>query len=214
MQTITDIDIDFADRDLALEELLHIPASRVQDGQLRKHNVGVYFQTIPVDPLTGLASIEYQEAEARGYFKIDCLNLNIYKKVRDEEHLMQLIEQEPMWQLLEDEAIVNQLFQINSHFEVVNAMKPTSIEQLAMVIALIRPGKRHLIGKSWDEIEKDIWVVPTDDTYYFKKAHAISYAMVLVVQMNLMLEDVMAQLEEATQCPDSPSNSSDFLHTA
>lgn len=196
MKIVTDIDIDVADRDVALDEILHIPASMVKDGQLRRHNVGVYFQQIPVDPLTGLASIEYREAEERGYFKIDLLNLSIYKQVRDEAHLIELTETEPMWEMLEEQPIVDQLFHINGHYDVVNVMKPRSIEQLAMVLAMIRPGKRHLVGKSWDVVEEDIWKVPEDDAYYFKKAHAISYAMVLVVQMNLMLEDAMSAIPD------------------
>lgn len=189
MKIVTDIDIDLADRNAALEELLHIPASLVDKGDLKKHNVGVYFQNIPTDPLTGYASIPYEEAEARGYFKIDCLPLHIYKGVRDEEHLDSLLAQEPMWEMLEEEAIVTTpLFHIGSHFDIVNAMKPKSVEQLAMVLAMIRPAKRHLVGKSWDEVEAEIWAPVEGDKYAFKKSHAISYAMVLVVQMNLILE--------------------------
>jgi hypothetical protein len=67
-----------------LEGLLHVPASRVEKSDLKKHNVGVYFHDVPVDPLTGLCSVPYREAEERGFFKIDLLNLNIYKQVRDE----------------------------------------------------------------------------------------------------------------------------------
>jgi DNA polymerase III alpha subunit len=61
---------------------------------------------------------------------------------------------------------------------------PSSIEQLAMFIALLRPGKRHLIGKSWQTIEAEIWI-PTEK-YYFKKSHAIAYATSIVVQLNLL----------------------------
>jgi hypothetical protein len=202
MKIVTDIDIDFADRDAALEELHHIPASRVQDGQLKKHNVGVYFHSAPTDPLTGFCSIPHKEAEERGYFKVDLLNLNIYKQVRDEAHMNELISTEPLWELLEDQAITDTLFQLNGHFDVVNSMKPRSIEQLAMVLAMIRPGKRHLIGKPWSVVEKDIWVVPADDAFVFKKAHSISYAMVLVVQMNLMLEEVLSSqpIEVPDEC--------------
>jgi hypothetical protein len=98
MKTVTDIDIDLADRDKALEGLLHVPASRVEKGDLKKHNVGVYFHDVPVDPLTGLCSVPYKEAEERGYFKIDLLNLNIYKQVRDNAHLEELLSKEPMWE--------------------------------------------------------------------------------------------------------------------
>lgn len=191
MQTVTDIDIDVSDRELALSELQHIPASRLEGNELKKHNVGVYFHQIPQDPSTGLASIEYKEAEDRGYFKIDILNLTIYKKVRDEEHLDELISKEPVWEMLEEQTIVDQLFQLNGHFDIVSTMKPKSIEQLAMVLAMIRPAKNHLVGKSWEEVEKEIWVQPAEEKYFWKKAHAISYAMVVVVQMNLMMEEAL-----------------------
>lgn len=192
MARIPDIDIDFADRDAALEDLLHVTASRLDMGILKKHNVGVYFQDIPMDAMTGLASIPYKEAESRGYFKIDFLNLNIYGKVRDEEHLIDLMEREPTWEILEIESVVNELFHINGHFDVVQTMKPKSIDQLAMVLAMIRPAKRHLIGLPWSEVEKEIWTVVEDDEKYgFKKAHSYSYAMVLVVQMNLFVEQAL-----------------------
>jgi hypothetical protein len=188
---VPDVDIDFADREVALDGLTHIPAARYEKDSLKKHIVGVYFQSIPQDPVTGLASIEYKEAEERGYFKMDFLNLHIYKQVKSEAHLNDLIAREPLWAMLEDEAIVNQLFHLSDHFEVVNTMRPQNIEQLAMVLAMIRPAKRHLVGRSWSEVEADVWVVNDDEGYAFKKAHSFSYAMVIVVQMNLLLEQAM-----------------------
>ena len=35
---------------------------------------------------------------------------------------------------------------------------------------------------------KDVWTKPTNGEYYFKKAHAVSYAMACVVHMNLLCE--------------------------
>lgn len=191
MKTITDIDLDFADREAALADLMHIPASQLVENELRKHVVGVYFQSIPQDPLSGVASIEYKQAEQRGYFKIDFLNLNVYKGVRDEAHLDHLIAREPQWEMLESPEIVEQLFHLGGHFDIVQQMQPRSIMQLAMVLAMIRPGKRHLVGKTWAEVEQDIWTVPENDAYSFKKAHSVSYAMVLVVQMNLMWDEAI-----------------------
>lgn len=196
-KSIPDVDIDFADRDAALEELIHIPASRLDKDELRRHIVGVYFQNIPTDPLTGLASIPYDEAERRGYFKLDFLNLNVYKGVRDEAHLNQLVQREPMWEMLEDEEVVNELFHLSGHFSIVKAYKPRTIEQLAMVLALIRPGKRHLVGYDWSAVQASIWTNEGTDEYVFKHAHAISYAHVIVVQMNLLLEQALAEPQSA-----------------
>jgi hypothetical protein len=69
-------------------------------------------------------------------------------------------------------------------------MKPQSVEQLAAVLAVIRPAKRYLIGKDWATVMNEVWVKPQGDEYFFKKAHAIAYAHVVVVQMNLICEQV------------------------
>jgi hypothetical protein len=62
-----------------------------------------------------------------------------------------------------------------------------SIPRLAMFLALIRPAKRHLIGQSWADISKSIWDKNTDG-YSFKKSHAVAYAHLVVVHMNLLEE--------------------------
>ena len=81
--------------------------------------------------------------------------------------------------------IIEQLFHVHNHADIVIKMKPRSIEQLSMVLAVIRPGKRHLVGKTWEEIEREVWT-KTDDVYSFKRSHAIGYAMAIVLQMNKM----------------------------
>ena len=47
--------------------------------------------------------------------------------------------------MLEHRDVIQQLFHIHNHSDTVIRMKPRSIEQLAMVLAVIRPGKKHLI---------------------------------------------------------------------
>ena len=98
-----DIDIDFVDRDSALELFRHIRASRVDQGQLVKHNTGVYFHPVPVDAKANVCAVPYDQAETQGYFKIDFLNVGIYKGVRDEAHLVELMNQEPLWDLLQQQ---------------------------------------------------------------------------------------------------------------
>jgi DNA polymerase III alpha subunit len=92
--------------------------------------------------------------------------------------------------LLEQREFSDMLFHVNGHHGVLYEMKPTNILQLAAVLAMIRPAKRHLIGKTWDEVNADVWVKPEGDEYYFKKAHAVAYAHVIVVQMNLICEGI------------------------
>ncbi len=185
-----DIDIDFANRSQALEHFKHIAASIEENGTFKKHNTGIYCTSVPYNPLTGLSTIDYKQAEDRGYFKIDFLNVSVYEKVRDRQHLKQLMETEPLWDLLEQDDFTDLLFHVNGHGSLLRQMKPSSIEELAMCLALIRPAKRHLIGKTWTEIGETIWTKPENGEYYFKKAHAIAYAHVIVVQMNLICESI------------------------
>ncbi len=185
-----DIDIDFADRALALDHFKHATAAIEDNGTFKKHNTGVYCTSIPYNPITGLSTIDYKEAEDRGYFKIDFLNVSVYESVKSREHLLELMEKEPLWDLLEQDDFVNLLFHVNGHGSILRQMKPKTIEQLAAVLAMIRPAKRHLIGKDWNSVMQEVWVKPENDEYYFKKAHAIAYAHVVVVQMNLICEQV------------------------
>jgi hypothetical protein len=185
-----DIDIDFADRNKILDIIKHVPATILDKGVSKKHNTGVYSSSIPVNPLTGTASLDYREAEKRGYFKIDFLNVNIYQGVKNEEHLVALLNQEPLWDLLEQDEFTNLLFHVNGHGAILRTMKPKSIEELAAVLAIIRPAKRYLIGKDWSLVKSEVWLKPENDEYYFKKAHAIAYAAAIVVQMNLICEGI------------------------
>jgi len=190
MVKMPDIDIDFADRTRALDVFKHVAASIEENGVFKKHNSGVYCTSIPHNPITGMSTVDYKTAEDRGYFKIDFLNVGIYKDVRDELHLKQLMETEPLWDLLEQDEFSNLLFHVNGHGHVLKKMKPKNIEQLAACLAIIRPAKKHLLGKPWTEVLQDVWTKPTTDEYYFKKAHAIAYATAVVVQMNLICESI------------------------
>jgi DNA polymerase III alpha subunit len=185
-----DIDIDFLDRDQSLRLFKHIGASRYDDDKLVKHNTGVYFHDVPVNAVTGLCAVPYETAEDRGYFKIDFLNVSIYKGVRDETHLIKLMETEPLWDLLEQDDFSNLLFHVNGHGGLLRQMKPTSVEQLAAVLAMIRPAKRYLIGKPWTTVMTEVWTKPENGDYFFKKSHATAYAVAIVVQMNLICEGI------------------------
>ena len=185
-----DIDIDFANRETSLELFEYVSAVRKEGNEFKKHNTGIYVTSIPRDARLNTSTIDYKEAEDRGYFKIDFLNVGIYEGIRNEEHLIHLMNQEPLWDLLEDDSFTDLLFHVNGHGNLLRQMKPRSIEELAMLLALIRPAKRHLVGRTWTEIGQEIWTKPENGDYYFKKAHAIAYAQVVVVQMNLICEQI------------------------
>ena len=181
-----DVDIDFYDREHALNLFKNIPASIIKDDVIEKHKTGVYFHNTPMDPITGYSSLDYKKAEERGYFKIDCLNVSIYKDIKSETELVELMIQEPDWNMLKDKTIVDQLFHINGHYDIVSKLEPKTIEQLAAVLAIIRPAKRGLMYKDWQNILQEVWVRPKDGSYFFKKSHAVAYAQAIVVQMNIL----------------------------
>lgn len=181
-----DVDIDFFDREQALKLFQHTPASIIKEDIAEKHKTGVYFHSAPQDPVTGHCSLDYKQAEERGYFKIDCLNVNIYKDVGSEQELVELMLTEPDWNMLKDKSTVDQLFHLNGHYDIVSKLEPKTIEQLAAVLAIIRPAKRGLMYKDWQTILQEVWVRPTDGSYFFKKSHAVAYAQAIVVQMNIM----------------------------
>jgi len=116
--------------------------------------------------------------------------VGIYENIKSEAHLIQLMETEPLWDLLLQDDFVNLLFHVNGHGSILRQMEPKSIEELAAVLAMIRPAKRYLIGKDWTTVMTEVWTKPENDEYYFKKAHAVAYAHVIVVQMNLICEGV------------------------
>ena len=184
-----DVDIDFFDRDGTLKLFKHAPASIIKDDKIEKHKTGVYFHAVPTHPVTGHSTLDYKKAEDRGYFKIDCLNVNIYKNIKSEQELVELMIEEPNWGMLKDPKVVENLFHLNSHFNIVSKLEPKNIEQLAAVLAIIRPAKRHLMYKDWKDILTDVWVKPKDGSYFFKKSHAVAYAHAIIVQMNLIAKD-------------------------
>lgn len=190
MKFAADIDIDFADREAVLKVIKHIPASIHRNGEWSKHNTGVYVNPIPANPITGLSNIDYQSAEGIGYIKLDLLNVNVYSKIRDEAHLDRLIAQEPMWEMLNHREFVEKVIHIGNHFDLLHKMPEpvNTIPRMAMFLAVIRPAKRNLAGLPWKEVAASVWEKPTDDSYFFKKSHAVSYAQLVAVNMNLLTE--------------------------
>lgn len=185
-----DIDIDFLDREQALTLFKHVKASRLDNNRLVKHNTGVYLHQVPVNAVENVCAVPYEQAEQQGYFKIDFLNVGMYKGVRSEQHLVELMNTDPLWDLLEDDSFNSLLFHVNGHGDTLRRTQPRSIEQLAAVLAMIRPAKRYLIGRDWDTVLANVWTKPNTNEYFFKKSHATAYAVAVVVQMNLICEQI------------------------
>lgn len=188
----SDIDIDFGNREDILSLIQHTPSTMRNVVPIRRHNTGIHVTDIPYDPINDIAAIDYTDAEKRGYVKLDFLNVWVYKHVKDEQHLQSLMR-EPKWDNLWERNFVEKLIHLGNHYDTLMKMAEpvNSIPRMAMFLSLIRPGKRHLIGKPWAEISKTIWE-KDDGGYSFKKSHSVAYANLVVLHMNLLEEDSTA----------------------
>jgi len=148
-----DVDIDVDPRFKPASIFKTWPRAAVlKDGKLTAHPCGVYPQRIAVDPLTGLAAIPYDQAEDIGYLKVDFLHLNVYQHFKNRAEIEELLKKDPDWSLVRVPSVQAKLFQLAKQGDLLNDLKPTSIEELADVMALIRPGKRNLLGLYKKEI--------------------------------------------------------------
>ena len=182
-----DIDIDFADREQILNLICHTPARQIVQDQVRRHNSGVYVTDIPYDPVNNCAAIDYETAEQRGYFKIDFLNMGVYQLIKSPEHYKEMLTTTPPWdRLWQDSAWAGQLVHVGNYTELLKSMHPDSIPRMAAFISIIRPGKAHLQNKSWKEVFDSVWNGDDSKGFVFKHSHAISYAALVSLHMNLL----------------------------
>lgn len=186
-----DIDIDFQTSFSPEKIFPHcIRAAMIEGKDIKPHLVGVYFQYIPTDKITGLAAIPYKKAEKLGFFKVDMLHLKLLDRFQSKAEMRKLLRKKPQWDMLKDEAIVSKLFHISKHFDLVTMVEPKSVQDLADILAIIRPGKRKLLEKYINNKESVI-----DELYTkrspsdLRRSHAIAYAMNIVLQMNLLSEN-------------------------
>lgn len=185
-----DIDIDllpsFDPNTIFPEAIL---GSSIKNNQLIKHPCGVYFQNIPIDPITKLSAIPHKEATKLGYFKIDFLSLHVLEKVKSKAEIRELIKKEPNWELLEHEQIVTNLSQIKNQYEIINKIRPKSVQELADVIAIVRPSKRKYLNqylKDKEHIRPLLYRLEDEDKSSFKRGHAIAYALTIVVELHVI----------------------------
>ena len=182
-----DIDLDFADRDSVLQLIQTIPARQMHQGQVRRHNSGVYVTDIPRDPVNRCAAIDYETAEQRGYFKIDLLNMSVYQLIKSLEHYQAMLDQKPDWsRLWTYPEWAQQLVHVGNYTELLATMKPDSIPRMAAFISIIRPGKAHLQNRPWAEVFESVWDGDDSRGFVFKKAHAVGYAALVALHINLL----------------------------
>jgi hypothetical protein len=182
-----DIDIDLGDRQQVLKLIKHIPARQEQDTRVRNHNSGVYVTDIPYDPVHQCAAIDYNEAEQRGYFKIDFLNMSVYNLIKTPEEYEALLAQDPPWERLwTDPEWAKKLVHVGDYTDLLKSMKPDSIPRMAAFISIIRPGKAHLQNQPWDQVFASVWDGDSSRGFTFKKSHAISYAVLVALHMRIL----------------------------
>jgi hypothetical protein len=171
-----------------------IRASRVQNGELLKHPAGTYFQSIPVDSVTGLAAIPYEQAEDLGFFKVDFLHLSVLDNFETKHQIRTLLKKDPDWKLLEDPNIVIKLFQISKHFDLISQIKPKSVQELADCVAILRPKKRQMLNaylKNKQKVRPFLYRQGDDDKSAFRRGHAICYALNIVLQLHLVKSGII-----------------------
>jgi DNA polymerase III alpha subunit len=186
-----DIDIDLPTSFDPLDYFKEaVRASMLKDNDLVKHNAGAYLQTIPKDPVTGLSAIPYKEAEELGYFKIDFLHLALLDDFGFEtkQQMRDLLEVDPNWDLLQNEEVVEKLFQVSKHYALLLKLQPESVQELADCIALLRPAKKNLVNKYITNpvrTRKELYQMPLPPGC-FKKGHALAYALTIVLQLHFI----------------------------
>jgi len=186
-----DIDLDLADRDQLLKLIQAIPARQLQQGQVRRHNSGVYVTDIPYDPVNACAAVDYEQAEQLGYFKIDLLNMSVYQLIKNPDHYEKMLAQEPDWsRSWTDSNWARQLVHVGNYTTLLETMRPDSIPRMAAFISIIRPGKAHLQNKPWSEVFESVWDGDDSRGFVFKHAHAIGYAALVALHMNLLSQPV------------------------
>jgi hypothetical protein len=182
-----DIDLDLADRDQLLRLIRATPARQTHQSQVRQHNSGVYVTDIPYDPVNRCAALDYKKAEDLGYFKIDLLNMTVYQLIKSPEHYKQMLATEPPWERLwTDRVWAHQIVHVGSYKSLLENMRPDTIPRMAAFISIIRPGKAHLQNRPWDEVFASVWDGDDSQGFVFKKSHAISYAALVALHMNLL----------------------------
>lgn len=183
-----DIDIDVKS---STEKERYGIRAMVYNGDQKKilpHPAGYYLEHVPIDPYTGCASFDYKYGSELGFMKVDLLTNTVYDGYSSKEEVLSAIDLDNVnWDAFSQESIVEQLPHISKHFDMVSRVEPQSVEDLADILALIRPGKIEYFEKylkDKETVRKTLYKRAKGGKNYFKKSHAISYALMVLVALN------------------------------
>ena len=116
--------------------------------------------------------------------------MSVYQLVKNPEHYKEMIAADPPWaRLWQDPIWAEQLVHIGNYTELLKSMQPDSISRMAAFISVIRPGKAHLQNKMWKDVFESVWDGNDSKGFVFKHSHAISYAALVSLHMNLLNQD-------------------------
>lgn len=192
MKTRTfDVDIDVSGKSINKDDY-GVRAFVYKNESIVAHPSGYYIDPVPVDPLTGLCAFDSDYGEEAGFQKIDLLSNSSYDLFSSKEEVLECMSRTPQWELLQDEKFVAKLPHIAKHADLLIQTQPHSISDLADVLALIRPGKIHLTDAYIANKKRTrAKLYKRSKGHYFKKAHAYSYAVMIVCVMNKLSESMI-----------------------
>lgn len=152
--------------------------------KIMPHPSGIYLEVVPIDGITGFAAFDYEYGNDAGFQKVDILHNTSYDQFASKAELIDILSQADDfdWGILSKESNVKQLPHIANHFDLIQQVNPKSVDDLADVLALIRPGKRDLLQtylKHKKQARRQLFL-RSPDGMIFKKSHAISYALMIV----------------------------------
>jgi hypothetical protein len=117
--------------------------------------------------------------------------MSVYQLVKNPEHYNTVLNQEPLWERLwTDPAWAKNLVHVGNYADLLQSMKPDSIPRMAAFISIIRPGKAHLQNQPWDQVFASVWDGDASRGFIFKHAHAVGYAALVALHMNLLSQSV------------------------
>lgn len=182
-----------------------VRASKLEHGRMVYHASGLYFQHMPLSPnatkTRPMAAYPHAIAKSKGFMKIDLLsNRHLFwfgsGLRRRDAYLDLLSHPEFPWDRFVLESLYGKgmnpkIAQLAKWFRFARMYPPKSVDDISVLVALVRPGKKHLQGKSLDDVRAGIW---QDDNggspdMVFKRPHAVATAMTVCLHMLCLLRN-------------------------
>jgi hypothetical protein len=116
--------------------------------------------------------------------------MSVYQLIKNPDHYQTMLEKQPDWsRLWTDQEWAKQLVHVGNYTDLLVTMRPDSIPRMAAFISIIRPGTAHLQNKDWATVFASVWDGDNSQGFTFKHSHAISYAALVALHMNLLSQD-------------------------